>query len=73
MASDHDKFVKVATHELHQLHTTSSGLAADVVVPLMIVAVIVGVLLAIWIFRGGLSRSSMSTFNTRPSPGGPED
>ncbi len=72
MTSDHDKFVTVAARELRQLYT-SLGLASDMAVPLMIVAIIGGVLLAIWILRGGLSRSSLRTLNTRPSPGGPKD
>jgi high-affinity Fe2+/Pb2+ permease len=67
MTSDQDKFVKVATQELDQLHSTSSGLAADVVVLLMIVAIVIGVFLAIWICRGGLSRYSFSTLSMRPS------
>jgi hypothetical protein len=57
--------IKVAVQELHRLHNTSGTLASDVVVPLMIVAMIIGVLLAIWIFRGGLSRYSSLT--RRPS------
>ena len=60
MTSDHDKFVKVATQELHQLQSSSSSVAADVAVPLLIGALIIGVFLSIWIFRGGLSRSSRS-------------
>ena len=73
MTSDPDKFVKVTTQELHRLHGTSSGVAVDVVVLLMIIAIIIGVFLAIWIFRGGLSRSSLSTLSIRPSPVDSED
>jgi len=67
MTSDQHKFAKVVTQELQQLHSTSSGLAVDVVIPLLIVAVIIGVFLAIWIFRGGLSRSPLSRLGIRPS------
>ena len=73
MTSDQDKFVKIATQELHELHSASSGLAADVVVPLMIVAFIIGVFLATWIFRGGLSRSSLSKLNMHASLEDSED
>jgi cell division protein FtsX len=60
MTADHHKFVNVATQELHQMHSNSTALASDAVVPLMIVAILIGVLVAIWIFRGGLSRLSQS-------------
>jgi hypothetical protein len=73
MTSDQDKFVKVATQELHELHGASNGLAADVVVLLMIVAIVIGVFLTIWIFRGGLSRSSLSTLNIRMTEEDSED
>ena len=73
MTSDHDKFATVAARELRQLWDTSIGLASDVVVPLMIVTIVAGMWFAIWILRGGLSRSSLRTLNTRQPPGGPED
>lgn len=60
MTSDQDKFVKVATQEARRLHESYSGVAGDVIVPVMMGALILGVILGIWIFRGGLSRTSAS-------------
>jgi len=61
VTSDHDKFIKVSTQEIHQLHSTWSSLAVDMAVPLMILGIILGAILAIWIFRRGLSRCATST------------
>jgi hypothetical protein len=69
---DHEKFVKIATQELRHLQSTSSGFADELVVPLMIGTIIIGVLLAAWIFRGGLSRFGRSMYATRRSIGDSE-
>jgi hypothetical protein len=67
MTSNQEKFVKVATQELWHWQSASRGLAGELVVPLMIAAIIIGVSLAVWIFLGGLSRCSRSMSATRRS------
>lgn len=54
---DQDTFTKlVAT--LHQLVGSASGIAAFVIVPLMLAGIVFGFWLTRWIFRGGLSPSA---------------
>jgi hypothetical protein len=52
---DHETFTKMVV-ELHQLGGNASDSAPFVILPLMLAGIVSGLLLTVWIFRGGLSR-----------------
>jgi hypothetical protein len=51
---DHDTFTRLVV-ALNQLQGNASDDAAFVVLPLMLAGIVCGLLLTVWIFRGGLS------------------
>jgi hypothetical protein len=52
---DHETFTRLVL-AMHQLQANASDDAAFIVLPLMLAGIVCGLLLTIWIFRGGLSR-----------------
>jgi hypothetical protein len=56
MTSDQDKLVEVIAQAAHQSQTASVEMAWVIVGSLLIAGVLSGACLALWIFRGGLSR-----------------
>jgi hypothetical protein len=59
MASDQDKFLEATVQAVHQWQAASVEMAWVVVGGLLIAGVLSGACLAVWIFRGGLSRSTL--------------
>jgi hypothetical protein len=59
MTSDQDKFVEATVQAVHQWQTASVEMAWAVVGAVLMAGVLSGVCLAIWIFRGGLSRGTL--------------
>ncbi|HEY5041020.1 MAG TPA: hypothetical protein VIK53_03380 [Verrucomicrobiae bacterium] len=55
---DQKTFTKLV-QSLQHLHASASDVAFIVAVPLLLCGVIGGFLLALWIFRGGLSHHSL--------------
>jgi hypothetical protein len=54
---DQDTFTRLV-QMLRQLHADTSNIAEAVIVPMLFVGVVAGLLVARWIVRGGLSRST---------------
>jgi hypothetical protein len=59
MASDQDKLVEVIAQAVHQLQTAYMEMAWVNVGGLLMAGVLSGACLALWIFRGGLSRGKL--------------
>ncbi len=59
-----DTFTKLVQMIRH-LHADASDVAAVIIVPLLFVGVVLGLLLARWIFRGGLSRCAFRVGGSR--------
>lgn len=52
---DHDTFTRLV-HGLHHLHGEARESAAVLIIPLLFLGVLCGLILACWVFGGGLSR-----------------
>ncbi|HXA44416.1 MAG TPA: hypothetical protein VNZ25_02825 [Candidatus Angelobacter sp.] len=57
---DHETFTRLVL-ALNQLQGNASDDAAFIVLPLMLAGVVCGLLLTVWIFRGGISGSVFLT------------
>jgi uncharacterized membrane protein len=56
---DQDTFTKLV-QSLNHLHASASDTASVLIMPVLLAGVVCGVLLTRWIFRGGLSRHSLT-------------
>ena len=59
---DRDRFANLV-QAIDRLHHNASDLSSVLILPLLLITIVLGALLARWIFRGGLSRHASGVRN----------